>query len=41
MADELSLVIDAVLRRIETWTLDAAFLNWTPRLRQYIEANGD
>jgi hypothetical protein len=40
-ADELFLVIDAVLRGIEKWTLHAAFLDWKQRLRQCIQANGD
>jgi hypothetical protein len=41
MADELCLAIDAVLRVIEKWTLDAAFPHWMQRPRQCIEANGD
>jgi hypothetical protein len=40
-ADELFLAIDAVLRGVEKWTLNAAFFDWRQRLRQYIEANGD
>jgi hypothetical protein len=40
-ADELFLVIDAVLRGIDEWTLHAAFLDCMQGLRQYIEANGD
>jgi hypothetical protein len=40
-ADELFLIIEAVLRDIEKWTLYAAFLDWMQRLRQCIEANGD
>jgi hypothetical protein len=39
MANELFMVIDAVLRGIAKWTLDAAFLDWMQRLRQCIEAN--
>jgi hypothetical protein len=40
-ADELCLVIDAVLRGIEKWTLHEAFLDWMQRLRQCIETTGD
>jgi hypothetical protein len=40
-ADELFLVIDAVLRGIEKWTLSATFLDWMQRLQQYIETHGD
>jgi hypothetical protein len=40
-ADELSLVIDAILRCIEKWILHAAFLDWMQRRRQCIEVNGD
>jgi hypothetical protein len=35
------LAIDAVLRGIEKWTLQAAFLDWMQRLQQCNEANGD
>jgi hypothetical protein len=41
MADELFMALDAVLRDIDKWTLDAAFVDWTQRLRQCIGANGD
>jgi hypothetical protein len=41
MADKLFLVIHAVLRGIEKWTLHEAFLDWMQRLRQCIKANGD
>jgi hypothetical protein len=40
-ADELSLVIDAILRGIEKWIPHVAFLDWKQRPRQCIEANGD
>jgi hypothetical protein len=40
-ADGLSFAIDAVLRCLDNWTFDAAFLDWMPRLRQCIDANGD
>jgi hypothetical protein len=40
MADELVLVIDAVLRGSEKWALRAAFLDWMQRLRPCVEANG-
>jgi hypothetical protein len=39
--DELFLGMNAVLSDIEKRTLHAALLDWTQRLRQCIEANGD
>jgi hypothetical protein len=41
MADELSLVIDAVFWGIGKRTLHEAFLDWMQRFQQYIETNGD
>jgi hypothetical protein len=41
MADQLFLAMDGALRGIGKGTWAAAFLDWMPRLRNYIEANGD
>jgi hypothetical protein len=41
MADQLVLPIDASLRGIEKRTLHAAFLDLTPRLCKFVQANGN
>jgi hypothetical protein len=40
-ADELLLGIDALLRGMRKWTLDAAFLDWMQKMRQRIGTNDD
>jgi hypothetical protein len=40
IAHEMFLAIGAGLRHIEKQALPAVFANWTPRIRQWTEANG-